>query len=94
MKLKLTIIALALSFSSIVVAGNAKDSITAAKNAQKEAKALGFEWTTMSKMIKKSEALAKAGKDKKAMKVADTVTSQLVVIKKQAELAKTAGPTF
>ena len=94
MKLKLTIIALALSFSSIVVAGNAKDSIAAAKKAQKEAKAVGFEWNDMGKMIKKAEALSKDGKDKKAMEVADKVTSQLAAIKKQAELAKTAGPTF
>lgn len=76
------------------MAGGAQDAINAAKKAQKEAQSIGFEWTNMGKLIKKAEKAAKAGDDKKAIKLAKTVSTQLVAIKQQAALAKTAGPTF
>lgn len=99
MKLKLVLATLmfsltTLSFSTAAVAGSAKDAIAAAKKAQKEAASLGFEWRDMGKMIKKAEKLAKDGKDKKAIKIANEVAGQITVIRKQAELAKTAGPHF
>lgn len=94
MKFKLILAATVFFFSSAVMAGGAKDAIADAKKAQKEAKALGFEWRDMGKMIKKAEALAKEGKDKKAIKIANEIAGQIGAIKKQAELAKTAGPTF
>jgi len=83
-----------LSLSTAAVAGGSKDAIAAAKKAQKEAAALGFEWRDMGKMIKKAEALAKEGKDKKATKIANVVAGEIVAIRKQAEVAKTAGPHF
>lgn len=76
------------------MAGGAEDAIAAAKKSQKEAKAAGFEWRDMGKKIKKAEALAKEGKEKKAIKVANTIASQIEAIKKQAKLAQTAGPNF
>ncbi|KAG1707548.1 SoxAX cytochrome complex subunit A [Nymphon striatum] len=80
--------------NTAVTAGGADDAIAAAKKSQKEAKALGFEWRDMGKNIKKAEALAKDGKDKKAIKIANKIAGQIEAIKKQAEVAKTAGPTF
>jgi len=98
MKLKLLLATLTLSLSagalSTATAGGAADAIDAAKKSQKEAKALGFEWRDMGKKIKKAEALAKDGKEDKAIKLAKTIAGQIDAIKKQAELAKTAGPTF
>ncbi len=97
MRLKLAIATIALSLTTLAtpaMAGGAADAIKAAKDAQKEAKSTGFEWRDMGKMIKKAEELAKDGKEKKAIKLANKVAGQLDLIKKQAELAKTAGPTF
>jgi len=98
MKYKLLLATLTLSLSAGVLttatAGSAADAIDAAKKSQKEAKALGFEWRDMGKMIKKAEALAKDGKEDKAIKIAKKISGQIDAIKKQAELAKTAGPTF
>ncbi len=97
MRLKLAIATIALSITTLTapaMAGGATDAIKAAKDAQKEAKSIGFEWRDMGKMIKKAEELAKDGKEKKAIKLANKVAGQLDIIKKQAELAKTAGPTF
>jgi type II secretory pathway component PulJ len=82
------------SLSTSAFADGASDAIAAAKKSQKEAKALGFEWRDMGKMIKKAEALAKDGKTDKAIKIAKTIAAQIEPIKKQAELAKTAGPRF
>lgn len=73
---------------------NPEDAIKAAKESQAAAKKLGFEWRDMGKMIKKAEALAKDGKGDKAMKLANKIAGQLEAIKKQAELAKSAGPRF
>ena len=94
MRLKLALATLALSLSTAAMAGGAADAIKAAKAAQKEAKAVGFEWRDMGKMIKKAEALAKEGKDKKATKIANTVVMHGAAALKQAELAKSAGPRF
>ncbi len=82
------------SFATTAFADDVSDAIDAAKKSQKEAKALGFEWRDMGKMIKKAEALAKDGKKDKAIKLAKKVAAQIEPIKKQAELAKTAGPRF
>lgn len=95
MKLKLILVALTLSFSSISIASDsAEDAIKMAKAAQKEASALGFEWRDMRKNIKKAEAAAAKGNNKKAIKLAKIVSGQLEAIRKQAELAKNAGPNF
>jgi uncharacterized protein YabN with tetrapyrrole methylase and pyrophosphatase domain len=97
MRLKLAIATITLSLTTLatpVMAGSADDAIKAAKDAQKEAKSIGFEWRDMGKMIKKAEELAKDGKEEKAIKLANKVAGQLDAIKKQAELAKTAGPRF
>jgi len=97
MRIQLALATIALSLTTLTtpaMAGGAADAIKAAKDAQKEAKSIGFEWRDMGKMIKKAEELAKDGKEKKAVKLANKVAGQLDIIKKQAELAKTAGPTF
>ncbi len=97
MKVKIllaTLIFAAGSLSTSAFADGASDAIKAAKKSQKEAKALGFEWRDMGKMIKKAEALAKDGKKDKAIKIAKKIAAQIEPIKKQAELAKTAGPRF
>ena len=94
MKLKLVTITLALSLNAIASADCVKDSITAAKNAQKEAQSIHFEWRDMGAMIKKAEALANEGKTIEAKEIADKVVAQLDAIKMQAQLSKTAGPTF
>jgi len=95
MKLKFLLATLAFSLTtSVAMAGSAADAISAAKTAQKEAKAVGFEWRDMGKMIKKAEKLAKEGKGKKAIKIANTVVMHGKAAMKQAALAKTAGPRF
>ncbi|MEH6455263.1 MAG: hypothetical protein V7749_03010 [Cocleimonas sp.] len=94
MKFKLLLATLTLVLSTGAMAESAKDAIKAAKAAQKEASSLGFEWRDMGKTIKKAEAAAKDGKDKKAIKLANKITGQMDAIRAQAELAKTAGPTF
>ncbi|MEE9326721.1 MAG: hypothetical protein V3U71_05445 [Cocleimonas sp.] len=99
MKIKFLLAILTLSLAtfsvSTVHAGdNATSAIDAAKTARKEAKALGFEWRDMGKLIKKAEAAAKDGKAKKAIKIAKVVSGQLAAIKAQAKVAKTAGPLF
>ena len=94
MKFKLLLATLMFAMSSVVMAGGAQDAIGAAKTAQKQAKSVGFEWRDMGKLIKKAEAAAKDGKDKKAIKLANTVVAQSKVALIQAKLAKTAGPRF
>ena len=85
---------LILSVCSIAAAGSAEDAIGAAKAAQKDAKAVGFEWRDMGKMIKKAEEAAKEGKADKAIKLANEVVQQSKEAFKQAEVAKVAGPLF
>ncbi|MEE9326092.1 MAG: hypothetical protein V3U71_02275 [Cocleimonas sp.] len=88
------LIALALSINLTVVADETTDAIKAAKLAQKEAIALGFEWRDMGITIKKSEKAAKAGKHQKAIKLAKIISGQIKAIRKQAAIAKSAGPKF
>ena len=73
MKFKLLLATLTLVLSTGAMAESAKDAIKAAKAAQKEASSLGFEWRDMGKTIKKAEAAAKDGKDKKAIKLANKI---------------------
>jgi len=94
MKFKLLLATLTLALSTNVMAENAADAIKAAKAAHKEAKALGFEWRDMGKTIKRAEKAAKEGKDKKAIRLANKIAGQILAIRAQAELSKTAGPTF
>lgn len=94
MKFKLLLATLTLAFSTGAIAESAADAIKAAKAAQKEASSLGFEWRDMAKTIKSAEKAAKAGKDKKAIRLANKISGQIVAIRAQAELSKTAGPTF
>jgi len=48
----------------------------------------------MGKTIKRAEKAAKEGKDKKAIRLANKIAGQILAIRAQAELSKTAGPTF
>lgn len=54
----------------------AQDAIAAAKAANAKAKALDYEWRDAGKMIKKAEALAKAGKYDEAIKLANAAKLQ------------------
>ena len=94
MRIKIILIALTFILSSAVIANDVDDAINAAKTAQKEAASLGFEWRDTGKIIKKAEAAAKDGKDKKAIKLANTIVNQLAAVRKQAAIGKTAGPRF
>jgi len=94
MKLKVILVSLALSFSSFALADATQDAIDAAIKAKKAAAAVGFEWTTMGSDIKKAQKAAKAGKDKKAIAIANVVVMHGKAALKQAELAKKAGPRF
>ena len=92
--MKILLASLLVSFSSLAMADATSDAIDAAKKGRKAAAAVGFEWKSMGKMIKKAEAAAKDGKSKKAIKIANTVLAHSKAALKQAEVAKTAGPTF
>jgi len=92
MKLKVLLATLALSISAGAMADKTQDAIEDARKAKKAAAAVGFEWTTMGKLLKKAEKAAKDGKDKKAIKLANTVVLHSKAALKQAELAKTAEP--
>jgi len=94
MKFKFLLATLTLALSTTVMAQTADEAIAAAKAAQKEASSLGFEWRDMKKTIKQAEKAAKDGKEKKAIKLANKIASQIVAIRAQAKLAETAGPTF
>ena len=94
MKFKLLLATLTLALSSGAMAESAADAIKAAKAAQKEASSLGFEWRDTGKTIKKAEKAAKAGDEKKAIKLAKIITDQIEAVRVQAEVSKTAGPTF
>ena len=87
MKLKILLATLALTLSSGAMANKTTDAIDAAKKAKKAAAAVGFEWTSRGKLIKKAEAAAKKGKDKKAINLANNVVIQSKAARKQAELA-------
>jgi len=93
-RFKFLLATLTLALSTTVMAQSADEAIAAAKAAQKEAKSLGFEWRDMGKTIKKAEAAAKEGKEKKAIKLANKIAGQIDAIRVQAKLAETAGPTF
>ena len=93
-RIKFLLATLTLALSTGVMAESAMEAIKAAKAAQKEASSLGFEWRDMGKTIKKAEEAAKEGNDKKAIKLANKIAGQIAAIRVQAELAKTAGPTF
>jgi len=51
-------------------------AIAAAKEAQKQAASVGGEWRDTGKMIKKAEALLKAGKTDEATKMAEAAEAQ------------------
>ncbi len=64
-----------------LAAANAADmspeaAIAAAKAAQKQAASVGGEWRDTKKMIKKAEALLKAGKTQEAAKMAEAAEAQ------------------
>jgi uncharacterized protein YabN with tetrapyrrole methylase and pyrophosphatase domain len=98
MNLKLVLATLTLSLTTLAMtpamASDTQKAIEAARSAQKAAADVGFEWRDMKKMIKKAEKLAKDGKDKKAIKIANAVVMHGKAALKQAALAKSAGPRF
>ena len=64
-----------------LISANAADmspeaAIAAAKDARKQAKSVGGEWRDTGKMIKKAEALLKAGKTEEATKMAEAAEAQ------------------
>jgi len=79
---------------NIKVTNEVKSAIKAAKESQKEAASLGFEWRDTGQIIKNTESAVTAGKDKKAIKLANIIIDQIGSVRKQAALAKNAGPRF
>ncbi|HEC29899.1 MAG TPA: SoxXA-binding protein [Gammaproteobacteria bacterium] len=67
----------------------ALQAISAARAANKKAKASGFEWRDTGKFIKKARAAAKKGKNAKAIKLANKAKGQAVMAVKQAQFEKT-----
>ncbi|WP_131905353.1 hypothetical protein [Cocleimonas flava] len=94
MRIKIMLIAFTFAFATELLATEVDDAIKQAKAAQKEAASLGFEWRDTGKIIKKAEAAAKEGKDKKAIELATIIIDQLPAVRKQAAIAKNAGPRF
>ena len=94
MRTKIMLIAFTLAFTTGVLATELGDAIKQAKAAQKEAASLGFEWRDTGKIIKNAEVAAKEGNDKKAIKLANIITDQIGSVRKQAAIAKNAGPRF
>ena len=88
------LIAFTFAFTIGVLATEVDDAIKQAKTAQKEAASLGFEWRDTDKIIKKAEAAAKEGNDKKAIDLANIIIDQIAAVRKQAAIAKNAGPRF
>lgn len=91
MKLKLVLATLILLANTTVMASEEQDAIDKAKISHKAATATGFEWTTMSALIKKAEKAAKDGNAKMAIKLANEVMKQSEAVIMQADTAKTAG---
>jgi len=91
---KIMLIAFAIAFTTGVLATEVDDAIKQAKAAQQEAASLGFEWRDTGKTIKKAEAAAKKGNDEKAIKLANIIIDQIAAVRKQAAIAKKAGPRF
>ncbi len=94
LSIKKIFIVFTFAFSALVSANEVEYVINTAKAAQKEAADLGFEWRDTGKIIKQAEAAANEGKNKKAIILANTIIEQISAVRRQAALAKTAGPRF
>ena len=94
MRTKIMLFAFIFAFTTGVLAIEVEDAIKQAKEAQKEAASLGFEWRDTGKIIKQAEAAAKDGNDKKAIALANIIIGQIAAVRKQAAIAKNAGPRF
>ncbi len=66
----------------------AVSAISAAKAANKKAKAVGYEWRDTGKTLKKAEALANKGDSAGAIKLAKKAESEAMLAVKQYELEK------
>ena len=93
-RIKILITAFTFTFAAGLSATEADDAIQQAKEAQKKAAELGYEWRDTGKIIKNAEAAAKEGNDKKAIELANIIIDQLPAVRKQAAIAKNAGPRF
>ena len=73
----------------------AKDAIAAAKKANKDAKAVGYEWRDTAKIIKKAEKALEAEDYDKAIKLANKARRQAenAIAQEQAERARLGGTT-
>ena len=94
MTTKIMFIAFTFAFTTGVLGTEVGDAIKQAKAAQKEAASLGYEWRDTGKIIKNAEVAAKEGNDKKAIKLANIIIDQIGSVRKQAAIAKNAGPRF
>ena len=63
-------------------------AINAAKAANKEAAAVGYEWRDTGKLLKKAEEMASKGDNEGAIKLADKAKSEAQMAVKQYELEK------
>lgn len=104
MKLKALFAALALSLATSAFAADekptlkdsvdaeVKEAVEAAQAANKEAEEIGFAWRDSSKQIEEAIKAANEGENDKAKELAAMVMNAVEQGKKQAELAKDAGP--
>lgn len=91
---KLLLLTLAVFAFSAQAGDSAKSAIDAATAENKKAKKVGFEWRDTGKFLKKASKLAKAGKDKKAIALANKAKKQAVLAQQQAQDQANAGPRF
>lgn len=95
--MKKIILSILLAFSLVACADKiitSKSAIADAKVENLKTRALGFEWKMTGKMLSKASKLAKAGKEAEAIKLANKMKRFAILGQKQAETAKTAGPSF
>ncbi len=66
----------------------AASAIKSAHDANKKAKAVGYEWRDTGKLLKKAEAAAKKGDNESAIKMANKAKSEAMMAVKQQQMEK------
>ena len=66
----------------------AASAIKSAHDANKKAKAVGYEWRDTGKLLKKAEAAAKKGENESAIKMANKAKSEAMMAVKQQQMEK------
>jgi len=77
-----------------IASSSYKASLNMANSAKKKAQAVGYEWNTIRKLIKKAGKDHKAGNDKAAIKKLNTAITHAALGVQQAKDQKNAAPRF